>query len=107
MKELELVVYEKVPGRHGGEPRYNSPDGLWAYPVSHVDGYAKDKRLTDAELAAEYQNSRLISYVRHHRTKNYPGDMVLFDHYERGLEQEWTLERFATLPHYDEQETMQ
>ena len=61
-----------------------------------------DKRFTDAELAAEYQNSRLVSYVRHKRTQNYPTDMTLFDHYERGLEQEWTLERFATLPHYDE-----
>lgn len=63
---------------------------------------AKDKRFTDAELAAEYQNSRLVSYVRQRRTHNYPGEMVLFDHYERGLEQEWWLERFAALPHYDE-----
>ncbi|MFB8368565.1 hypothetical protein ACFC25_04285 [Pseudarthrobacter sp. NPDC055928] len=63
---------------------------------------AVDKRFSDAELCAEYQNSRLISYVRQKRTHNYPGDMVLFDHYERGLEQEWLLERFATLPHYDE-----
>jgi len=101
-KPLELAVFEKEPGRYGGEPRYNSPDGFWAYPASHVDGYAQAKRLTDAELAAEYQFSRLDSRVRMARQHNCPDSKTLFDHYERGLEQEWTLERFATLPHYDE-----
>jgi hypothetical protein len=65
-----------------------------------MGGYGK--RLSDAELAAEYQFSRLDSRVRMARQHNCPDSKTLFDHYERGLEQEWTLERFATLPHYDE-----
>ena len=71
--------------------------------VRGVTNEALSKRLTDAELVAEFQAARHTSYVRWHRTQNYPGDMPLFDHYEKGLEQEWTLERFARLPHYDEE----
>jgi len=61
-------------------------------------------RFADAELAAEFQRARLVSYVRHRRTQNSPGNMTLFDHYEKGINEEWTLERFATLPHFDEQD---
>lgn len=89
-----LQVFEKHPTADA----YRVGGAFTPYAVA-----ARDKRFTDAELAAEYQNSRLVSYVRHRRVENYPGDMTLFDHYERGLEQEWWLERFATLPHYDEE----
>lgn len=92
---LELTIYERHPG--DGQPVYRVGGSFTPYAI-----VGKDKRFTDAELAAEYQNSRLVSYVRHRRVENCPGDKVLFDHYDRALEQEWFLERFATFPHHDE-----
>lgn len=87
--ELYLHADWEGPDPGGGDPSVLR----WLDPA---------KRLTDAELAAEYQFSRLDSRVRMARVENYSGDKVLFDHYERGLDQEATLERFATHPHYDE-----
>ena len=87
-----LQIFEKHPHmdayRVGG---FYSPYAL----------VSTDKRFSDAELAAEFHFSRLDSRVRMARVDNCPGSETLFDHYERGLEQEWTLERFATLPHFD------
>lgn len=94
MKALELTVYEKVPGRPGREHTYNSPDGLWAYPVSHADGYALSKRLTDAELAAEYWRARWTGLM--HESKFHS---VLSDKHRAMIA---TVERFMELPHYDE-----
>lgn len=65
---------------------------------------AKDKRFTDAELAAEYWRARARL------------ERLAFDELSSGDEygdEAWTLIahpantflRFATLPHYDEQET--
>jgi len=62
----------------------------------------KRKRFTDTELAAEYHAARMTSRVRMARVDNQPGNAAVFDHYERGLEHEWTLERFAIHPHHDE-----
>lgn len=99
-KPLELTVYAKEPGRYGREATYHSPDGLWAYPESHVDGYAAAKRLTDTELAAEWHanESEAWLYLNRHP------DHFKVDHAERLEEQESILRRFATLPHYDEQD---
>ena len=92
-KPLELAVFEKEPGRYGGEPRYHSPDGFWACPESHVDGYAADKRFTDAELAAEVHAANADAWRAHSaRSTVMP---VLEDRFV-------TLARFAKLPHYDE-----
>jgi len=95
-KPLKLAIYEKHPA--APSPVYRVGGSFTPYAI-----VAKDKRFTDAELAAEFQFSRLSSRVRFARTQNYPTDMTLFDHYEKGLYEEWTLERFATLPHYDEE----
>jgi len=96
VKALELTVYKKEPGRYGRESTYNSPDGFWAYPASHADGYAQGKRLTDAELAAEYWQAHAF----HERAVR--GESCIELIMEREVEV-WT--RFATLPHYDEKET--
>lgn len=113
MKPLELVVYVKEPGRPGREHTYNSPDGLWAYPVSHVDGYAAEKRLTDAETAADYWGLRAMLdgglVTSHDLTIPWSkGCQVIRDSMtpagKRIREQVDTLLRFATLPHYDEPE---
>lgn len=105
MKALELVVYAKEPGRYGGEPRYHSPDGLWAYPASHVDGYAAEKRLTDAELAAEYH-----SWHAHMNKMQWTEEVLMQQGEPEWPEETWdrlgergnTLHRFATLMSYDE-----
>lgn len=93
-KPLELVIFEKVPGQYGRESTYNSPDGLWAYPVSQVDGNALNKHLTDEELAAEYWRAKYSEV----RSEVYG---VLTDENRAKVA---TVERFATLPHYDEEE---
>lgn len=91
-KPLELTVYEKEPGLYGREPRYHSPDGFWAYPESHVDGYAAEKRFTDAELAAEvWRQEAQVTTV-----EAMGGTPV------RNIGALKTLHRFATLPHFDE-----
>lgn len=92
-KPLELVIHEKVPGQYGREATYNSPDGFWAYPESHVDGYAQDKRPTDAELAAEYWQAHAF----HERAVRGQSCIELILEKEVGV-----VTRFATLPHYDE-----
>jgi len=104
-KPLELAVFEKEPGRYGGEARYNSPDGFWAYPASHVDGYAQAKRLSDAELAAEYHAQ--YSKCRDEQWIETLRDEDDYTDTERAAQStmyEWLsmLHRLATLPHYDE-----
>lgn len=60
------------------------------------------KRFTDAELAAEVWQARYITRVRHARIQNYRGEAHLHDHYEEGLREECAFERFARVPHYNE-----
>lgn len=91
VKALELVVFEKEPGRYGREHTYNSPDGFWAYPVSHVDGYALDKRLTDQEMAAEYWRAKWTGLLAEKH-----GSLT-----DEGRAKIATVERFMSLPHYD------
>lgn len=97
MKALELTVFKKEPGRYGREATYNSPDGLWAYPASHADGYAQRKRLTDAELAAELWFAKVQPACIKDNPKGV-GTIVR----ELGSDSLSALVRFATLPHYDE-----
>ena len=98
MKPLELTVYEKEPGLYGREDTYNSPDGFWAYPESHVDGYAAEKRFTAAELAAEHWSYCTGWYAAVRADDDYEGGMWSRELQRRAV----ILERFATLPHYDE-----
>lgn len=100
MKALELTVFEREPGRYGREATYNSPDGFWAYPTSHVDGYAQAKRLTDAELAAEHHAAQKACW-RELAINQYADEGA---HSDVGSEQ-WAkvVHRFATLPYYDEE----
>ena len=102
-KPLELAVFDKEPGRYGGEPRYHSPDGLWAYPTSHVDGYAAEKRFTDAELAAEYHAAD-VHFQRSIWQEMARGEDWPDAEWERIAHPVNALHRFAALPHYDEQE---
>jgi hypothetical protein len=113
-KPLELTIFEKEPGRYGREPTYNSPDGFWAYPASHVDGYADNKHLTDSETAADYWGLRAMLdgglVTSHDLTIPWrPGCAPIRDSMtEAGKkirEQVDTLLRFATLPHYDEDQS--
>lgn len=87
MKALELTVYPKLERPHRG-------DEIMAYRSQFIDEQLimQAKRFTDAELAAE-----------HHRAK-WTG---LWAEKHGGLSDEGrakiaTVERFATLPHYDE-----
>lgn len=110
-KPFELTIFEKEPGRYGREPLYNSPDGFWAYAASHVDGYAANKHLTDAELAAEYWGVRATLegglITSHDLTVPWRSNCAAIRDSmtpagQRIREQVDTLLRFATLPHYDE-----
>lgn len=101
-KPLELVIHEKVPGQYGREATYNSPDGFWAYPESHVDGYAQDKRLTDAELAAECYKAQCEWLHAGHNVDDDIGYPFSRRDVGRMNARMGVLMRFATLPHYDE-----
>ena len=111
-KALELTVFKKEPGRFGREATYNSPDGLWAYPASHADGYAQGKRLTDAETAADYWGLRAMLdgglVTSHDLTIPWRNDGCapiresMTEAGKKIREQVDTLLRFAMLPHYDE-----
>ena len=96
-KALELTIYPPL------ELPMRGAD-IMAYRSQFIDEQLiiQHKRLTDAELASEFHSARLNSRVRMARVDNQPGNTVVFDHYERGLEQEWWLERFAMHSHYDE-----
>jgi hypothetical protein len=105
VKPLELTVWarnENYPG--ASNVVYEHPDGLVAVGDLFVDAEAHEKRLTDAELAAEYW-ALYSEYVR--------GASNLLHCQERYMEaagksfQEADLKcrvlhRFATLPHFDE-----
>lgn len=90
-----MRVYEKHPSADA----YRVGASFTPYAI-----VAKDKRLTDAELAAEFEAAR-CDYLLSHPT----------GHFWAPLEETWprdhasagrratTLLRFATLPHYDEE----
>lgn len=77
MKALELTVFEKHPGTDGAAgPVYRVGGSFTPYPI-----VAREKRFTEAELAAAHWKARAYGWP------------VL---------QADTLYRFAALPHYDE-----
>lgn len=88
---MSLHIYER--GDKGG---YVAPEG-YSIPWIDVMYYIDSKRLTEAELAAEYWSAE-------HRLEQTRG---LGGRYTELLEEEdlnrvLTLHRFATNPHYDE-----
>lgn len=98
MKPLELVVYRTLED-FGVVFGYDTPD---VHATSEADAMAAAKRFTDTELAAEFHASCMDTRVSGDRSRNYPREDLLRDEYIRRLNQEFTLHRFATLPHYDE-----
>ncbi|MDJ0322136.1 hypothetical protein [Pseudarthrobacter sp. PS3-L1] len=109
MRALDLVTFEKEPGKYGGESRYHSPDGFWALPESHVDGYAQDRRFTETELAAE-----MLWIVFHESECEVRGLRLIIsdpsspdiDYYAKHnrefVRQAAIMQRFCDLPNYDE-----
>lgn len=89
-KPLELKTYRRVaPGE----------DGFWEYRQRVIK--AKQKRLTDPELAAEYFRAEYFRYRAEWQQlssgMNFPDEA-----WTTQLDQLNTLYRFATHPHYDE-----
>jgi hypothetical protein len=91
-KPLELTVYEVDPT----EPSMVVVEGFWAYRP-----YDPAKRLTDAELAAEFWKSGSDHYAANSMHMMFEDDDT-----EQALSDSrdfmFAMERFATLPHYDE-----
>ena len=74
-----------------GKPWYRWKDT--AVPPSTADMYSGIKRLTDAELAAEYWRARWTGLMHESRGAS------LTDEHRAKIA---TVERFMELPHYDE-----
>lgn len=82
------------------------------YPTDTADRKSRQKRLTDAELAAEAyrQNIRAIgecggadiSVDERGQYRVVPSDFFVFGPMRREIWQSNTVIRFASLPHYDE-----
>lgn len=94
MKALDLTVYEMDE-----DGDYIHPDGYFISSLD-VDVFVEWKRLTDAERAAEYWRGEFDYERAFHGMCYLSGnwDPGKFSTYERRA----VLERFATLPHYDE-----
>lgn len=109
MKALDLTLYpyvyhevdwardingEIIPGSYR-EYGYETPHGVWC-----GDEFP-EKRLTDAELAAEFHKSTSDFYSAssmHMTFEDGETEQSLSDARDRMF----AMERFATLPHYDE-----
>lgn len=91
---MTLTWFEKLPNtdayRVGG---HFAPYAVLTRPV----------RFSDAELAAEVLGAELTCWVRRTRCDNYRGEAILWDHYQKAVDQAWALTRFATYPHFDEE----
>jgi len=102
VKALELTVYP-MTCNHFGEVKYQAAhDGLH---LEQIDELGEHKRLSDAELAAEYyaQDSRR----RHEQWIEAVRGDEDYEGWERAAQSRMyehltMLHRFATLPHYDE-----
>ena len=95
MRALELTVYECDE-----DGDYLDPQGYF-HAQGIVDVHARVKRLTDAELAAEWQ------YQDNRCGQKCEGYGVAHDGSSMGSEEDEIeklriVYRFATLPHYDE-----
>lgn len=87
MKPLELTVY---PRR--GRETYVIPPPRFSLGAAAVDRISQVKRLTDAELAAEHWRAKWTGeWAEHNSGLN-----------DRRRAMLATVERFATLPNYDE-----
>lgn len=94
-KALELTVYERnADGDYIERDRGMS----FVHAQELADVYAMSKWLTDAELAAEYHAQHMESVRACDRA--YPWGVS--EDLDIANERICTLDRFATLPHYDE-----
>lgn len=95
MKPLKLTAY---PRTDAGD--YTDPEHGYRIHQEDVEVFVYQKRLTNAELAAEYWrnegelNSLSEGYSWDGITDGWPAD--------EGKARDQALERFATLPSYDE-----
>ena len=112
MIPFELTEYPKTCTCNFEEPSEEFPSGVTNVPLSclmhgaRVAIFAKLKRLTHAELAAEYESARcdaLLVQATGHYWQSI--ECTWSQDTEPVYERERTLLRFATLPHYDEKET--
>lgn len=105
MKDLELTVFP----RSAVLDAYKTVDGSMVWYTFVVDEIRDSKRLTNAELAAECYR-QMTRAIRESGIAELPGDMiapgdaVTFGPHRRETQRLGTLHRFATLPHYDEQD---
>lgn len=103
MKPLELTVYRTLED-FGVVFGYDTPE---VHATSEADAMAAAKRFTDTELAAEYWRARQRwtngLYTNLYATE-VDGDAraYTFRQITRMTVEAQTMERFATLPHYDE-----
>lgn len=98
MKALELTVYPPIP-ECPQQSGWGYARDDWFDDRAKERNLTEQKRLTDAELAAEYwSEEKNLGDVRDW-IKTLPGYQVLEPVL---LDRVLTLHRFATLPHYDE-----
>jgi hypothetical protein len=95
MKALELTVY---PRR--GRETYVLPHPAHCLGASAVDRLSQQKRLTDAELAAEYWRLRLKVCASGNRDMKAKGHFCI--EWQAAHDELDTMQRFLELPHYDE-----
>lgn len=72
------------------------------YPIAYAETKAKEKRFSDAELAAEFWrvNGNYDEVAEGYRIDYFPGH----ERTEEQLKEDWdTFLRFAEYPHYDEE----
>lgn len=93
LKPLELIVYPKADGHFLLHCHSVSADGSIRRLMWGCQCPESSKRLTDAELAAEYWRA------------SSGADEVNYDRGFRAESINGILRRFATLPHYDEEVT--
>lgn len=91
-KPLELTVFLRDE-----EHDYRHPLGFWI-PEADADHWVEAKRLTDAELAAEHWCYCTGWFAAVRSDDDYDGAPATRELARRAT----ILERFATLPHYDE-----
>ena len=97
MKPLELTVYPKM-----GSVYYDD-EAHCTWSETMVYGLSVEKRLTDAELAAEFEAAR-CDYLLSEKTGHFwapLGETWPSDHESAGRRAS-TILRFATADHYDE-----
>ena len=69
----------------------------WPYVREMADNMSQQKRLTEAELAAEYWRANALGWMHE--------DAGEFTRAEQHSTESSIFRRFATLPHYDEEQS--